>query len=159
MGMRGRAKRPAAIEIIRGNPGRRPVAEDPPELTRGECACPEFLTQKAQAEWRRVYPLLRSMRLMTEVDRGALAMLCQTWADYEVATKDIERNGVQTEVLGENGATKYFAPNPYVAIQKSALASYMKLAAQFGFSPSSRRAILDPKSGDDPLGEFWNEAR
>src|SRR4051812_32697332 len=56
--MQGRKPTPAALKLIQGNPGKRPIRQEP-QPERGDLPePPEFLAEDAKAEWRRVAPEL-----------------------------------------------------------------------------------------------------
>jgi hypothetical protein len=75
--MAGRKPKPTVLKLITGNPGRRPLNRREPKLRPGIPSCPPHLSPEAKREWSRVIPLLAECRLVTEVDRAALAAYCQ----------------------------------------------------------------------------------
>ena len=71
--MRGRRPKPTRLKVLTGNPGKRPLnTEEPmPEIAIPEC--PIELGPVAKREWDRLVGELASLRLLTNLDRAALA--------------------------------------------------------------------------------------
>lgn len=152
--MRGRKPRPTAFRVLNGNPGHRPTNDrepEPPPLDDFETP-PDVLSAipDAVAEWRRLAPLLRRCKQITEADRTALLALCIEWARYlEAQTKAFPR-----VVKAPSG---YAMPNPWIAIQRGALAACLKLWPELGLTPSSRSRVQTadgPGPDGDPFSEF-----
>ena len=89
---------------------------------------------------RRLGPL----GLLTELDVGALAGVCQAWAQYREATEFMIKHG---SVYRTPGGILMQAPQ--VSIARAALAAYMKGCAEFGLSPQSRTHIKVQPAGED----------
>ena len=73
MGYRGPTPKPSVIEIAEGCPRKRPVNRREPMPRTVAPKCPAHLDELAQKEWRRLVPILRRMRVLTEADGMALA--------------------------------------------------------------------------------------
>lgn len=56
-------------------------------VTTDSLSCPKYLTDEAKKEWRRVMALYRKMgaKILSDLDRSALAMYCESWAIYRTA--------------------------------------------------------------------------
>ena len=78
MGQRGPMPKPAALRLLEGNAGKRPL-----NLTDGINpkieipAPPKHLGREARKEWKRITPLLEDLGLISGLDRTALALYCQ----------------------------------------------------------------------------------
>lgn len=107
-------------------------------------------TPVAADEWRRLAPLLRKARAITEADRTALVALCLEWARYLEATAKVQQSGLVIQT-----PSGYPMANPYLPIATKALAGCTKLWAELGLTPSSRtRVKVDGPPPDDPWSEF-----
>src|SRR5580765_2563541 len=91
MGQRGPTPAPANVHVLKGNPSKKPLSalfgEFRPEVEIPDA--PTFLWPAAKAEWDRITPELESYGLVSQLDRGLLAMLCQEWARYVWAEEKI----------------------------------------------------------------------
>ena len=94
MGFRGPAPKPTAIKKIQGNPGKRPLNENEPQLEPGIPECPDHLDETAQKEWARVSRLLVAMKVLTEADYIALGNLCQAYSTMVAAQRQLNKTGI-----------------------------------------------------------------
>jgi P27 family predicted phage terminase small subunit len=155
--MRGRKPTPSANRALAGNPGKRPMNEDeprPPELADDDDAVPIELDGNtlALAEWRRLMPMLRRCRQITEADRGALLALCLEWSRYIHATQQIATLGLVVKA-----PSGYPIQNPYLPIATKALAGCNKLWPELGLTPSSRSRVRRDGDGPGPDGDAFSE--
>jgi P27 family predicted phage terminase small subunit len=153
MAPRGRRPKSPNAKALAGNPGKRPL----PETLAVVSTTPEppaFLDGAARDEWDRLVNQLGPTKVLTELDRGTLAMLCQSYSDYVAACQNVERFG---EVMaGEKGA--YISP--YVHLKSMAFKQYKALLAEFGLSPLARvRIVVGREKPKDPLAAFDAEFR
>jgi len=152
--MRGRKPHPTSQRHLAGNPGHRPEnrAEPTPPPVADDFDTPpaelDGLTA-AQLEWRRLAPMLRRCRQVTDADRAALIALCVEWDRYlEARSRAFPR-----VVASPSG---YAMPNPWLSIQTKALAACLKLWPELGLTPSSRSRVKTdgPGPGGDAFDEF-----
>jgi phage terminase small subunit len=78
--MRGRKPKPTALKLIEGNPGKRPLNAGEPRLGVAVPTCPAHLCPSAKAEWKRLARQMHTLRIITELDRSALAAYCHPMA-------------------------------------------------------------------------------
>jgi P27 family predicted phage terminase small subunit len=79
--------------MLTGNPGKRPLNEDEPRPDANIPDCPPELGPVARAEWDRLVGELAALRLLTNLDRAALAAYCGAYALWADATVQIEKYG------------------------------------------------------------------
>lgn len=156
MGKRGPKKTPTRILKARGS-WRADERKNEPEPDFSIPDMPNWLTDPvAKAEWRRIVQSLGRERILTRLDRTTLALYCQAYADY-VESLDY----LNVMVKGEDGKLKKAGPlvktskgniiqNPALSVKNKAFQILLKIAAEFGLSPSSRSNIQvqqKPKQG------------
>lgn len=134
--MRGRKPKPTAVKVAAGNPGKRPLnpAEARPDPSRPNC--PRWLSDPAKREWKRVATRLHEAGLLTYVDRSLLAAYCQAYGRWVEAELEIAE---QPLVLESDKGNLY--QNPWVGVARSAMTDMIKVATEFGISPSARSRI------------------
>ena len=103
----------------------------------------------AAAEWRRLAPLLRRLRQVTDADRGALLALCLEWGRYIDATQKTLASGLVVKA-----PSGYPMTNPYLSIATKALAGCARLWPELGLTPSSRSRVHADRGDADPFTEF-----
>jgi P27 family predicted phage terminase small subunit len=79
---------------------------------------------------------LHRVGLLTEIDDMALAILCQSWAEYLDAAAELRETGMLAK--SPNG---YPMINPSLAILNQAVKKVRALLAEFGMTPGSRSRI------------------
>jgi P27 family predicted phage terminase small subunit len=153
--MRGRKPIPAAIKLLRGNPGKGPLTV--PVGAGQEVPvppCPSWLDSVAHEEWQRVAPALAKVGLLAHSDVAALAAYCQCYADWSRAVATLTREG--RYIKDRFGETKV---HPAVRDADALLKQLRAFAVEFGFTPSSRgRVDISLLAGKpDELEQFLAE--
>jgi P27 family predicted phage terminase small subunit len=134
--MRGRRPKPTRLKLLTGNPGKRPLNMDEPKPELGIPDCPPELGPVAQAEWNRLAAELNLLRILTQLDRAALAAYCGAYALWAEATENIQKFG--TMIKSPSG---YPIQSPYVSIANRQAEIMLRVATEFGFTPASRSRV------------------
>lgn len=81
--MAGRRRKPTALRILQGNPGKRPLPESEPTPT-GKAVMPNWMTDypKAVAVWEEMAPITEGMGLLTDADVPAFARYCTLQSEF-----------------------------------------------------------------------------
>ena len=145
MGLRGSPPTPTAVLEFRGTGKNlkytragepRPPVERPP--------CPKWLSEEGKLEWNRQTRNLIQMGCIAKCDGAALAIYCEAWAEYERASKRILLEGL----LIDSGDG--VVPHPLLSARDKAADKVLRVAQQFGFTPSARaRLIATPQAKED----------
>ena len=144
--MAGRPRKPTALKLITGNPGKRALNKQEPDPDYlNDLRAPEHLPDLAKKFWNSIAPKLRKERLLTELDIGALEKLCIAEMLYwEVTTKI----GDSLVLNGKNGDYT----NPLLNQQSMYLKQIRILYREFGKTPAARTRIAL-----NPQGDLFNE--
>jgi P27 family predicted phage terminase small subunit len=147
--MRGRRPKPTRLKLLTGNPGKRPLneAEPMPEIAVPEC--PVELGPSAKREWDRLVGELAKLRILTQLDRAALAAYCGAYALRAEATEQIQKYGVMIK-----SPTGYPVQSPYVSIANRQAEIMMRIASECGFTPASRSRIAAPVPPERSLFDY-----
>ena len=93
--------------------------------------------------------------LLTGLDRNLLAAYCQAHALWTEAIAALGRYG--TMVKSPNG---YPMQSPYVAVANRQVEIMVRIAAEFGMTPSSRSRIrAGAPAPEDPFEQFLERGR
>src|SRR5262245_59243797 len=150
--MRGRRPKPTRLKVLAGNPGKRPLNESEP---RPEPVVPERpleLGEVARREWDRLAAELGTLRITTNLDRGALAAYCGAYALWAEAMEAIQKYG--SMIKSPSG---FPVQSPYLAIANRQTEIMMRIAAEFGTTPASRSRISAPKQEEPTLFDGLEE--
>jgi P27 family predicted phage terminase small subunit len=152
MGQRGPRPVPAALKVLAGNPGRRPIQGDGDRrgrLRRGRPDRPPELTGEAAEEWDRVAAELEAVGTLAVADRGILTAYCLAVADMLAALVEIDQAGrfvdepVQSS-RGEIVGTR-IREHPAVKLLNQATTRVSRLADALGLTPASRSRTEVPE--------------
>jgi P27 family predicted phage terminase small subunit len=144
--MRGRRPTPTRLKVLTGNPGKRALNLNEPEPEPAVPDCPPELGQVARREWDRLAVELGKLRIITNLDRAALAAYCGAYALWAEATEQIEKYG--SMVKSPSG---YPQQSPYLAIANRQTEIMMRIASEFGFTPASRSRLSSPSAREPGL--------
>lgn len=128
-------RKPTALRLLAGNPGKRPLneLEPEPDVLEGIPDPPDWLKFEGKREWYRLVPALVNTRVITHHELSALAHLCYMhWKLVETA----EAREMPSAAL---------------------LAQYRSLIAEFGLTPASRTKIkvLSGEKDDPKAKKFF----
>lgn len=90
-------------------------------------------------------PALFELGLLTSIDETLLALLCQAVADFAEARGKLAEQG--KIIMSPNG---YPIINPWQSLSNKAYEQIVKVASEFGLSPSSRTRL----TVDEPMDEL-----
>ena len=141
---RGGSKKPTNLKVLNGNPGKRPIDRNEVKPNPLAPIMPNWLSDRAKAEWQSMAPKLERLGLLTEIDGAAFAAYCQAyarWADAEIKLQDCD-DLVTTTKSG------YVQQSPYLSIANTSVGIMSKFLAKFGMSPSDRAGLIDPNAGE-----------
>lgn len=158
--MPGRKRVPTGLKIINGNPGRRPIPNEPQlEVTKPEP--PDHLAPEAVLEWNRLVELLYTSGLMTGADVGALASYCAAygrWVQAERKLNEAAKADPVTCGLVQMTTHGNYVQNPLVGIANKAHNDVMRYAAEFGMTPASRSKVdVSKKESSNPFDNLKNK--
>ena len=134
--MRGRRPKPTRLKLLTGNPGKRPMNQDEPRPEPNIPECPPELSPLARKEWDRLAGELSALRMLTNLDRAALAAYCGAYALWAEATEALQKYG--TMIKSPQG---FPIQSPYLSIANRQAEIMMRIASEFGFTPASRSRI------------------
>src|ERR1017187_1567563 len=179
MGLRGPAKTPTALTVLRGNPGKGALPKDEPQPREVPPYCPEHIRadKVALREWKRLLPILTQMRVVSEADYITLGNLCLAYstmiaAQEKIAALNASGSGIGglVVVVGKKAITRkiqdgtlvttespgFMQVSPLLTIVSNSIVTITKLCREFGLTPASRPGIqAAPKiSDDDPWAKF-----
>lgn len=150
--MAGRPRKPTALKLVAGNPGKRSTSKQEPDPDYlADLSAPAGLPAGAKLVWDEIAPQLRRAKLLTEIDVQTLAMGCIAVAQYRRAVDKAGEALVKCKVVeDENGQPIETAEhiNPWLIVQSMSFKQAMAVFQQFGMSPAARTRIAIQPQGD-----------
>jgi P27 family predicted phage terminase small subunit len=101
--------------------------------------CPDYLLPVAKTEWHRIAPELKRLHIISQIDLAALAMYCQTYAQWVGAQLKIQELDIDGLVASTpNG---YQQLSAWYLVSSKAFEQMRSMLAEFGLSPLTRARI------------------
>lgn len=152
---RGRKPEPAAVKRAKGNPGRRPIVEDPAlPVPAGMASMPDWLdtsdlgtaaaaeiTTLAKRVWAELRPELERINIIAAPDRNALARYCRYMAEWIIHTRTIDREGTHYVTSSEH-VGELRRPHPAMRFRKDCEQALKELGEAMGLTPAARQALF-----------------
>lgn len=165
--MPGPRPKPTALKMAQGNPGKRKLNELEPTPEVVDPLVPEYLSKPARRWWELLSPMLYRLKVLTEADQLALAMLCEQAAQADEATKILRKGGimVKKKLHDRNGKKVGEVPaiNPAFKVQLESMKQLKAFLTEFGMSPASRSKVTKMVQPEqlkrDPLGDLRARAK
>jgi P27 family predicted phage terminase small subunit len=143
---RGRKKKPTKIKELQGTLKAERVVEN--EMTATLVTeipnPPNWLTEIGKEEYIKVCNELYQKQMLHKIDMRLIEAYCNAMAlhiEMEMLLRDKGRIQVYRD---ENGNVKHTQSTPYQTIADKALDKALKIATQFGLTPSARSSISQP---------------
>lgn len=110
---------------------------------------PKHFNKKAKQEWEKVTESLKELDILNDIDLALLQTYCFNVGLMDKCEKKLEEQDYV--VIEVNGRGKeYTTKNKWISIYNEATDRVVKIATQFGFSPTSRVKISVPSKDKDP---------
>jgi P27 family predicted phage terminase small subunit len=162
-----RIPRPTVIKKLLGDPNKDRLNLNEPVPPPGKTTCPNSLKGAARSEWKRIYPILEGMSLVTQADRAALAAYCIAWGTVVDTQRQLNKLQEKALLEGKDISSAYLMKtatgamvSPLISIRARAMEQVNQFAAKFGLTPSDRGKIEMPEqTKEDELDEFLNTGK
>jgi P27 family predicted phage terminase small subunit len=148
---RGRVPKPKALKEIEGVRRDR-INGAEPEPQAGRPQPPEYLSERACAEWDRMCDLLERTRVLTVADGSSLGLYCDAYDRMLQARDAIDRLGMVIETPG--GGVKQ---NPAATILMQSVRTMHAILIEFGCTPAARSRVSVQPKAEDELENFLAE--
>ncbi len=149
MGNRGPTPKPTKLKVIQGTYRKDRASTNEPKPEQTVPKCPTFLKGEARREWRRITAELIKLKLLSEIDRAALAAYCTNWEMYVEADKIIRKEGMTC--ITPKGHVQQRAE---IGIRNRAMLQMKAFLSEFGMTPASRTRISVPEERINPDNPF-----
>ena len=139
MGQRGPAKTPTALQLLRGNPGKRTPNKREPKPAPGRPAKTGLLKgdEAAERHYRDLVKITEGMRTLTTADGRPLEKVAFMEARFDELADMARESGF----LVANKQTGMVHINPIHKEMKEIMAHLWRAYKEFGFTPSSRAGM------------------
>ena len=140
--MRGPPPKPTAMLKLAGSWRAKAREKNEPKPKSVAPTQPEWLDEEGKKAWAQLEKIMVNMRVLTETDGYALAILCEAWSRYRRATDMLNQFGDVYPVKNPDGTLKMLRRSPYSAMQMELSLNVRRMLAEFGLTPSSRGRMI-----------------
>ena len=156
---RGRKKTPTRVKELQGTVEKSRLVEN--EMTAELCTtmppAPEWLSEVAKQEWNKVTLELFNKQMLHQIDLRLIEAYCNAIA-LHIETEQMLRDKGRIQIFkNADGSLKHMQAVPYQKIANDALDRALKLATQFGMTPTARTSISQPTIQQNNQYNFFNE--
>jgi len=154
----GRHKLPTELKVLKGTLEKSRVLKDEmkPESIKNIPYPPEWLGEIAKREWYAITKELHKLKILTNLDLSMLAIYCNEIQTY-IECQEMMKNKSRIQIIkNPDGTIKSQNQNAYQRIANDSVMKAIKIASEFGLTPSSRTRIGTGQiiDNDDPFVEF-----
>tara|TARA_R100001463_G_C3444775_1_gene212980 strand:- start:51 stop:527 length:477 start_codon:yes stop_codon:yes gene_type:complete len=143
---RGRKKTPTRIKELQGTVKSERMLDN--EMTASLVAAipqpPEWLSEIGKNEWKKVCVELFNKQMLHQIDLRLLEAYANAISLHIETEIFLRENGRIQEFKNPDGTLKHTQALPQQKIANDALDRALKIATQFGFTPSARSSINQP---------------
>jgi P27 family predicted phage terminase small subunit len=151
MGKRGPKKEPTILQLLKGNPGRRPINKFEPQPGRTAIGPPDYLGPVALEKWNTVVPGLIETFVLTDADVTTLARYCVMYESWLSCLKQVRISGEWYAVFHPKTGKMIGAKiTPSALMMAKHAIAMLRIEQEFGLTPSSRSGIVASKKQAGP---------
>jgi len=153
--MKGRKKIPTKIKELKGTLEKSRLVGNEME-TSAVVSMPDapfFLNQEGADEWQIVSNELAKIKMLHLTDLSILAAYCNEIGIYRNISAELGGNFTE-QTVDKDGKLRMTKINPKYKVMQNALQNAIKLATQFGFTPSSRASLSMPEQEQERTDDF-----
>ena len=141
-----RPRLPDAVKRLRGTDKVENMNPDQPQAGTDDLQfIPDELSEVARKHWAKIRPMLVESGVATNLDRGSMILLCETWATFLQAMASVRSTGIL--IQSPSGPVR----NPYLSVVQESTKALTRLFTEFGMTPAARSRVTStgrkPKRG------------
>lgn len=153
--MRGRKKLPSKVKELKGTLAKSRSVGNEMETSAvvSMPSAPSFLNQQGAEEWDLVTNELANIKMLHLTDLSILAAYCNEIGIYREIAQELQGNFTE-QTIDKDGRLRSSKIAPKYKVMQNALQNAMKIATQFGFTPSARASLSMPEQDEERTDDF-----
>jgi P27 family predicted phage terminase small subunit len=153
--MRGRKKTPTKLKELKGSLRKCREVSNEMQTTNvvSMPQAPSFLNQQGADEWDLVTNELANIKMLHLTDLSILAAYCNEIGIYREIAQELQGNFTE-QTVDKDGRLRASKIAPKYKVMQNALQNAMKIATQFGFTPSARASLSMPEQDEERTDDF-----
>ena len=144
---KGRKKLPSKLKEMQGTtvPCRTVENEMQVDIVKDLPEPPDWLSEIGKQEWNKVTQQLFNLKMLHQIDLRLIEAYCNEMSLYIESEQLLRNKGRIQAFKNTDGTLKHTQAVPHQKIAKDALAAALKIATQFGLTPTARASISAPQ--------------
>ena len=154
--MRGRKPTPTNLKLLKGETRPSRINKNEPKPKPLAPAAAAWLSADARKLRKGLAPKLEALGILTEADGASFDLMLTHYSLASEAARTLKKEGSIIE-----DSKGYPAKHPAVQILRDHSAAFLRYAAEFGLTPSSRARLnlVTPEEEIDELEEFLRQGQ
>ena len=150
-----RVKKPTKVKELQGTLRKCRVEENEMQVSQvvEMPIAPSFLNEFGANEWELVTNELARIKMLHLTDLSILAAYCNEMGTYHAIAKELGGNYTE-RTYDKDGKLRASKIAPKYKVMQNALQNAIKIATQFGFTPSSRASLSMPEQDEERTDDF-----
>ncbi|QKJ47893.1 phage terminase small subunit P27 family [Proteus vulgaris] len=156
--MAGLPKTPSHLQLVRGNPSKRPINKKEPKPPKGVPPTPKHFTKQGKYWFKRIAEELDAMGVMSQMDAKALELLVEAYTEYRHHCDVLDEEGYTYKNNTESGLM--IKAHPSAAMKADAWKRIRAMLSEFGMTPASRAKVtMNTPAEEDPFEAFLKKRK
>jgi P27 family predicted phage terminase small subunit len=144
-------KKSAKERRLDGNPGRRPIHNEPDLPKWIGDGLPPYAPKEAQAFYEMFVPQLKLMLVAAKIDEPAIVLMCASWG---LSMKALSKVARAITKRGRNrGKADKAVRNPAHSVWNDNVKIFLSLASRFGMTPADRARLFGGPTKKEEEGD------
>ena len=142
----GTHRKPRALKLVEGNPGKRPIEPEVP-FERALPVKPATLSADAEWLWDQVIEQMKGIGLLKPLDAAGPQVACENFARWREAVRFRQERQILAQLNHP-----HIAVAPWIGIEERASREFRAWCAEFGLTPAAEKNLAGSEDSSDGDG-------
>lgn len=157
--MAGPPKTPSHLQLVRGNPSKRPINKQEPKPPSGVPQTPKYFDKRGKYWFKKMGEELDALGVMSTLDAKALELLVEAYVEYRHHCEVLDTEGYTYNTTSMTGDIIKKA-HPAAAMKADVWKRIRAMLSEFGMTPSARTKVsVKGPEQEDPLEAFLKKSK
>lgn len=156
--MAGPPKTPSHLQLVRGNPSKRPINKNEPKPPSGVPPTPKYFDKRGKYWFKKIGEELNALGVMSQLDAKALELLVEAYVEYRHHCEVLDEEGYTYKNKTESGLM--IKAHPAAIMKADVWKRIRAMLSEFGMTPSARTKVnVKGPEQEDPLDVFLKKRK
>lgn len=156
--MAGPPKTPSHLQLVRGNPSKRPINKNEPKPPSGVPPTPKYFDKRGKYWFKKIGEELNALGVMSQLDGKALELLVEAYVEYRHHCEVLDEEGYTYKNNTESGLM--IKAHPAAIMKADVWKRIRAMLSEFGMTPSARTKVnVKGPEQEDSLDAFLKKRK